>query len=133
MKYHITPEGLDYIEELRSAKQVGKDTEEQEFDKGVYGFQSDLTGTIKGHDARKLRAQRLRKTRLRRWAKAIAKATDPFSDVGEGSPKSRKMREAKKKKKGDERDEEGGRGEEGDEAVENLLVHKRIKFLQRKK
>ena len=127
MKYYITPEGLDYLEEVKSAKEHGKGAEEREFDKGVYGFQSDLTGTLKGHEAKTTRARRLKKTRLRRWSKAIAKATDPFS----GS--TRKVEEAKKKKKGDHGDEEGGRGEDGDEAVEGLLTQKRIKFLQRKK
>ena len=133
MKYYITKEGLDYIEEVKSSKQHGQDIENREFDKGVYGFHSDLTGTIKGGQAKILRRKRLAKTRLHRWAKAISRATDPFSDVGTGSSKVRgKVREAKRKKKGDDRDEEGGRGEEGDEALEGLAYQKRIKFLQRK-
>ena len=103
--------------EAKSAKAHGKDVEEKEFDKGVYGFQSDLTGTIKGHDAKKLRSKRLSKTRMHRWSKAIKKLT--------GSPS---VEEAKRSPN----DQEGDRGgPKGDKALDTFYDLERLKFLKR--
>lgn len=103
--------------EAKSAKAHGKDVEEKEFDKGVYGFQSDLTGTIKGHDAKKLRSKRLGKTRMHRWSKAIKKLT--------GSPS---VEEAKRSPN----DQEGDRGgPKGDKALDTFYDLERLKFLKR--
>ena len=97
--------------EAKSAKEHGKDVEEREFDRGVYGFQSDRTGTIKGHDAQKLRSGRLSRTRMHRWAKAIKKLT--------GSDNIK--------------DNDGGHANSGDEAMEARITQERLKFLERRK
>ena len=123
------------VDEVKSAKDHGQDIENKEFDKGVYGFHSDLTGTIKGGQAKILRRKRLAKTRLRRWARAISRATDPFSDVGTGSPKIRgKVREgdAVKEAKRSPSDQEGDRASpKGDQALDTFYDLERLKFLKR--
>ena len=106
------------VDEVRSAQQVRKDTEEQEFDKGVYGFHSDLTGTVKGYDAGKLRARRLKKTRLRRLVKVLKKVTS----LGEA-----------KKRRADPDDHDGGNAGEEDEAMEGRITQERLKFLERQR
>jgi len=109
--------GNKKVEEVKSSKAHGKDVEEKEFDKGVYGFQSDLTGTIKGHDAKKLRSKRLSKTRMHRWSKAIKKLTGSSS-----------VEEAKRSPN----DQEGDRGDpKGDKALDTFYDLERLKFLKR--
>ena len=106
--------------EAKSAKEHGKDIENKEFDKGVYGFQSDLTGTIKGHDAKKVRSGRLSKTRMHRWSKALRKLTGtPSVQEAKGSPK----------------EEEGDRGDpkSSDKALEGLFDLERLRFLKKRR